>query len=330
MHTQAVGQSGSDFNASAQRTLATEIAGLHALSSSLEAGLGESFDKACRIILGIRGRVVVTGMGKSGLVGAKIAATLASTGTPAFFVHPAEAGHGDLGMITADDVVIALSWSGETVELAPIVSYVGRFQIPLISITMSPESMLARHADAALVVPRVVEACPLALAPSSSTTLQMAFGDALAIALLEYRGFKAEDFSVFHPGGKLGAQLMRVESIMWKGAKMPLVPHTAEMRLAILEMSAKGFGIAGVVRGEILIGVVTDGDLRRNLSPELINRRIDEVMSVAPKTIPPDMLAARSLEFMNANGITAVFAADRRGCPVGILHIHDLLRAGVA
>jgi arabinose-5-phosphate isomerase len=273
--------------ASALRTLSTEADGLTQLSAALGNGLGEPFARAVAAIVGTRGRVIITGMGKSGLVGRKIAATLASTGTPAHYVHPGEASHGDLGMIVAEDVIIALSWSGETTELADIISYSRRFKVTLIAVTSAVDSTLAREADIPLVLPKAAEACPNGLAPTTSTTMQMALGDALAVALLEARGFTAEDFRQFHPGGKLGARLTFVRNLMHTGEKLPLIGQSAVMSEAILKMTAHGFGCVGVIDSSgALIGIVTDGDLRRNMRPDLTTLPVDQVMTKQPARYP--------------------------------------------
>jgi arabinose-5-phosphate isomerase len=274
--------------------------------------------------------VIVTGIGKSGHVGQKIAATFASTGTPAFFVHPSEASHGDLGMIMRDDVILALSWSGETAELKPIITYSRRFTVPLISITSNVSSALGEQSDVVLEMPKAKEACPMGLAPTTSTTMQLALGDCLAIALLEAKGFTAHDFKMFHPGGSLGASLKYVADIMQKGDRLPLARETAPMSEAILTMTTKSLGCLGVVdaRGK-LIGVVTDGDLRRHMGADLLNTQVKQIMSRNPKTIPPGMLTSQAIEILNASRITALFVVEK-GKPAGLVHIHDLLRAGVA
>ncbi|WP_346911822.1 KpsF/GutQ family sugar-phosphate isomerase [uncultured Roseibium sp.] len=315
---------------SAERTLETEIAGLSALRAALQNGLSAPFSKTVELIAGIKGRVIVSGIGKSGHIGTKLAATLASTGTPAFFVHASEASHGDLGMITQDDVVIALSWSGETQELAGIVAYTRRFKVPLVAITKSEDSTLGRAADIVLKMPSVTEACPHGLAPTTSALVQLAAGDALAIALLEYRGFTAQDFRIFHPGGRLGASLTAAQDIMHKGDTLPLAPKTMVMRDAIVLMTQKGFGVLGVV-DEIghLIGIITDGDLRRHISTNFLDKPVTDIMTPNPKSIPGDMLSAAVLELINSSAITSVFVADEKR-PVGIIHLHDLLRIGAA
>jgi arabinose-5-phosphate isomerase len=313
------------------RTLRMEAAGLMALEQALDGDMREPFEKACVLIAGAKGRVIVTGMGKSGHIGAKIAATLASTGTPAFFVHPAEASHGDLGMITPHDVVLALSWSGETEELRNIVFYSRRFRVPFIAVTSRAKSTLARSADIALTLPRVDEACPHGLAPTTSTLVQLALGDALAIALLETRGFTADDFYKFHPGGSLGANLTHVRDVMHTGERLPLAPLGTPMNEALLLISQKGFGCLGITdqRGA-LVGIITDGDLRRHLNGgDILARPVEEVMTRDPKTIGPDALVASALEILNSASITALLVVERKK-PVGIVHMHDLLRIGAA
>jgi arabinose-5-phosphate isomerase len=316
--------------ASAFRTLETESEGLAALAAAMADGLGSPFASAVDTIRAARGRVIVTGMGKSGHVARKIAATLASTGTPAFFVHAADASHGDLGMITSDDVMLALSWSGETEELKDLINYSRRFRIALIAVTVNLDSTLGKAADIALVLPATREACPHNLAPTTSSLMQLALGDALAIALLESRGFTARDFGVFHPRGKLGAVLKFVRDVMHPGTAVPLIRRGAPMSEAIVEMSAKGFGCVAVTEPSgKLAGVITDGDLRRHMRADLLQASVDAVMTALPKTVRPDQLASEALQLLNSSKITAliVVEADR---PVGIVHFHDLLRAGVA
>jgi arabinose-5-phosphate isomerase len=313
----------------ARSVLTTEAAGLRALADTL----GEEFGRAVNLLAGASGRVVVSGMGKSGHVARKIAATFASTGTPAHFVHPAEASHGDLGMIVAGDAVLALSNSGETAELADLIAHTRRFALPLIGITARAQSALAQAADVALILPAAREACPLGLAPTTSTTMQMALGDALAVALLTRRGFGAADFRQIHPGGKLGARLRRVRDLMHSGAEMPLAAPETKMAAALLLMTEKRFGCLGVVDAAgKLAGIVTDGDLRRAMGPDLLDRAVASVMNPQPRTIAPEALAAEALHEMNGRGrmITSLFVVDAAGAPIGILHIHDLLRAGVA
>ncbi len=324
---------------SAIRTLRLERAGIAALEAALMDGagdkhgerIGDAFDAAVAQMSAASGRTIVTGMGKSGHIARKIAATMASTGTPAYFVHPGEASHGDLGMIRQEDVILALSWSGETAELADIITYAKRFSIPLIAITSSAESALGRQADVCLRLPKSEEACPNGLAPTTSTTMQLAVGDALAIALLESRGFSATDFRLFHPGGKLGASLSYVRDVMHAGDRLPLIRPDAGMGEAILEISTKGFGCVGVIDADgKLVGIVTDGDLRRHMSPDLVTARVRDVMTANPRTIAPDLLAAEALEILNTRKITALFVLDDAGKPCGIVHLHDLLRVGVA
>jgi arabinose-5-phosphate isomerase len=314
---------------SAERTLEAEASGIHALVAALRNGLGPAFESAVELVRGARGRVVVTGMGKSGHVGRKIAATLSSTGTPALFVHPAEASHGDLGMITPDDVIVALSWSGETAELKSLISYAARFSIGLIAMTAESESALGAAADVCLTLPKAREACPHNLAPTTSSLMQLALGDALAVALLESRGFSAVDFSVLHPGGKLGAMLKFARDLMHTGAELPLKPLGTRMSDALVEMSAKGFGCVGIVDGNgHLVGIVTDGDLRRHMRPDLMTVAVDDVMTRAPKTISPDILASEAVEIIDKSKISALFITKDKA-PIGIVHIHGLLRAGV-
>jgi len=315
---------------SALRTLRTEASGLAALESALGNELAEPFAQAVDFIGGISGRVIVTGVGKSGHIGSKIAATFASTGTPAFFVHPAEANHGDLGMIAADDAIVALSWSGETAELKGIVAYARRFAIPLIAITAGLDSALARQSSVVLGLPKVAEACPHGLAPTTSTLMQLVVGDALAIALLEARGFTPDHFRTYHPGGKLGASLVMVGEIMHRGDKVPSVPAGTGMGEAIAEISRKGFGCVAVVdAGGGVVGIVTDGDLRRQVGPDLLQRTVDQVMSCNPRCVTADTLAGTALQMINAASITSVPVVEG-GRLIGLVHLHDLLRIGTA
>jgi arabinose-5-phosphate isomerase len=312
------------------RTLEAEVGGLTALAAAMQNGLGEAFIAAVEIISGAEGRVVVSGMGKSGHIGRKIAATLSSTGTPALFVHPAEASHGDLGMVAPNDVIMALSWSGETVELKSLIDYSRRFRIKLIAVTAERDSTLGQAADVALVLPQAREACPHNLAPTTSSLMQLALGDALAITLLESRGFTALDFRNLHPGGRLGAALTFVRDLMHSDTAMPLIKIGTRMSDAIVEMSAKGFGCVGIVdAAERLVGIVTDGDLRRHMRPDLLDAEVDKVMTKGPITVRTDQIASEALEILNSSKITAVFVVDDAK-PVGIVHLHDLLRAGVA
>lgn len=315
-----------DGLASARRVLRLEAAGIDALAKSLD----ESFTRALQLLERVTGRVIVTGMGKSGHIARKIAATIASTGTPASFVHPGEASHGDLGMVTEHDAVIALSNSGETAELADLVTYAKRFEIPLIGITGSGASTLAGAADVALVLPDSREACPMGLAPTTSTTVMLALGDAIAVALLERKGFSADDFHLLHPGGKLGRMLLRVRAIMHSDDAVPIAPREMAMSEALLIMTAKSFGCVGIIDDTgRLRGIVTDGDLRRHMSDNLLSLTAGEVMTPRPRTISPDALASEALGVMNSRSITNLFVVED-GRPVGIIHVHDCLRAGVA
>jgi arabinose-5-phosphate isomerase len=315
----------------ARTALLTETAGLQALANSL----GESFEEAVEAIknLSDQGRVIMSGMGKSAHVARKIAATFASTGQPAYFVHPAEASHGDLGMIAPQDLVIALSYSGETQELSSLIAYTRRFNIPLIAITGKETGTLAKVASIVLTLPKVAEACPMGLAPTTSTTMMMALGDALAIALLSQRGFSSHDFQVFHPGGILGNSLSRVGDRMHKGDKLPLVKEKTSMSDVLLEMSAKGFGCIGVINNQgFLTGVITDGDLRRHMSSELLKQTANEVMTQKPAVIMPDTLMAQALALLNQKSITSLFVVESLAYPAkpcGIIHIHDFLRMGI-
>jgi arabinose-5-phosphate isomerase len=316
--------------ACALRTLEAETGGLAALSAAIGSGLGQAFISAVAMIKAARGRVIVSGMGKSGHIGNKIAATLSSTGTPAFFVHPAEASHGDLGMITSDDVIIAMSWSGETAELKNLINYSRRFRIGLIAITADAASTLGKAADIALVLPQAREACPHNLAPTTSSLMQLALGDALAIALLESRGFTALDFRELHPGGRLGAALTFVRDLMHTGPEMPLKPIGTRMSDAIVEMSAKGWGCVGITDAAgHLLGIITDGDLRRHMRPDLLEALVEDVMTWGPNTVRPDQLASEALEILNSLKRTVLLVVDGERA-VGLVHMHDLLRAGVA
>ena len=320
--------------ASALRTFKSARLGLKsveaALASGEPGGLRAALEQAVATMAEAPGRIIVTGVGKSGLIGRKIAATLASTGRPATFVHAAEASHGDLGMVQNGDVVLAISWSGETAELAAIITYAKRFRIPLIAMTAEAQSALGREADIRLVLPAAQEACPHGLAPTTSTTMQLVLGDALAIALLEAKGFTARDFSVFHPGGKLGARLTLVRDVMHQGERIPRVTVGARMSTAVVEISAKGFGCVGVFDREArLVGIITDGDLRRHMKSDLMDMPVTEVMTSAPRTIAPDALVAEALEVISRKiSALLVVGADHR--VVGIVHFHDLLRLGAA
>lgn len=314
---------------SARTAILTETKGLQALADSL----GENFEAAIEAIKSLTGRVIISGMGKSAHVARKIAATFASTGQPAYFVHPAEASHGDLGMITPQDLVIALSYSGETQELTSLITYTRRFNIPLIAITGKETGTLAKVATIVLNLPKVEEACPMGLAPTTSTTMMMALGDALAIALLSQRGFSTTDFQIFHPGGNLGNSLARVGDRMHKGEKLPLVEENTPMSEVLLVMSAKGFGCVGITdhRG-FLIGVITDGDLRRHMSPDLLIQKASNVMTHKPAVVSPDTLMVQALALLNKKAITSLFVVESVNNPTepcGIVHIHDFLTMGV-
>ncbi|MGE3246499.1 MAG: SIS domain-containing protein [Beijerinckiaceae bacterium] len=321
---------------SALRTLELERCGIAALelelASSAPDGLAAHFARAVELIRSRTGRVIVSGMGKSGHIARKIAATLASTGSPAYFVHPGEASHGDLGMIKTSDALLLLSWSGETKELADIITYSRRHEIGLIAVTSGADSTLAAKADVTLLLPKAEEACPNGLAPTTSTIMQLAIGDALAVALLEARGFTAADFRNFHPGGKLGASLTFVRDIMHTGQAMPLIGNSASMGEAIVEISAKGFGCVGVLSGDgKLEGIVTDGDLRRHMRPDLTTLTVGNVMTPDPKTISGDALAVEALNILNSRKYGSVlFVTGAGGELLGIVHLHDLLRLGLA
>ncbi len=321
---------GSKLVESALRTLTTEMAGVQALATALGSTLGGSFTGAVEKIRSVSGRVIVTGMGKSGHVGRKIASTLSSTGTPAYYVHPAEASHGDLGMVTRDDLILALSWSGETAELRNLIDYAKRFRVPLIAITSRSDSSLANAADIPLILPTAPEACPNGLAPTTSTLMQLALGDALAVALLESRGFTALDFKALHPGGKLGASLTFVKDIMHGKERMPIVPERTPMKEAVTEMTQKGYGCVGIVDSAgLLVGIITDGDLRRHMDGNLLKMDVNEVMTKNPKSVAPEQLASEALAFMNAAKVNALFVVEGKK-PVGLVRIHELLRIGVA
>jgi arabinose-5-phosphate isomerase len=321
------GSSGNVDLVVARRVIRAEISGLQSLADALDG----SFETAVDACAAARGRIIVTGIGKSGHIARKIAATLASTGTPAQFIHPTEASHGDLGMIGSDDAILGLSNSGETSELADIIAYSRRFKIPLIAITGGSRSTLAEAADIVLLLPAAAEACPMGLAPTTSTTMMMTLGDALALALLERKGFSSADFQLFHPGGRLGRRLLRVRDIMHREGEIPLISPVARMSDAILVMTAKSFGCVGVCEeGGRLVGVITDGDLRRHMGDSLLGQTVAHVMHRNPKTITAAALAADALGLMNRFTITSLFVVDEGGRPAGFLHMHDCLRAGVA
>ncbi len=309
----------------ARGVLNTEAEGLNRLAAELP----DCFDAVVRMLLEVPGRVIVSGMGKSGHVASKIVATLASTGTPAQAVHPGEASHGDLGMITPADAVILISNSGETRELADMIAHCTRFSIPLIAMTKRTASTLARAADHVLLLPDAPEACAIGMAPTTSTTMAMALGDALAVALMQLRGFDRQNFLTFHPGGTLGAQLLRVSAVMHRDAELPVVTPATPMGDTLLEMSAKGFGVVAVTEGGRLSGIITDGDLRRNLDG-LMDKTAGTVATAGPRTIAPDALLTEALGLMNTAKISALCVVDDTGTLVGLIHIHDILRAGAA
>jgi arabinose-5-phosphate isomerase len=314
----------------ARKVLKTEAEAVNAMVDKL----GSNFEKAVEIIYQSKGRVVVTGMGKSGLVGKKIAATLASTGTPAFSLHPAEATHGDLGMVTSDDIIIAISNSGETEEIIELIPFLKRFNVHLISVTGNPESSLSKAADVTLDVSVKKEACPFGIVPTASTTATMAMGDALAVALLMRRGFKEQDFAFFHPGGKIGKKFfIKVKDIMYTGDKIPRVTIKTPMSKTVIEMSSKRLGHTIVFDDNNKVtGVITDGDLRRGIEKwggKLFEMTAGEVMTKSPKTISEEELAAKALSIMEGNSITALVVTDKDGRVVGIIHLHDILRQGI-
>jgi arabinose-5-phosphate isomerase len=313
-----------------QAAIATEVRGLQALEKSL----AQEFVEAVQILENVQGRVIVSGMGKSGHIARKIAATLSSTGTPAFFVHPSEASHGDLGMVKKDDALIVLSYSGETEELLNLVIYAHQNDIPLIAITHQPSSALAKSASAALILPKVEEACPMGLAPTTSTTMMLALGDALAVSLLERKKFTAHDYKVLHPGGSLGRQLLQVKDLMHTDESMPLVGEQTPMQDTLVEITRKTFGCVGVINASgVLVGVITDGDLRRHMSSDLLQQKAKDLMTRSPHYIQVDAFAIEALEFMREKKVTSLFVLDQEKSddmiPLGIIHIHDILRAKI-
>ena len=315
-----------DALTSARNTLTAEAAGLTQLANTL----GDNFVEAVDILASANGRVIISGMGKSGHIGNKIAATMASTGTPAYFVHPAEASHGDLGMITEEDIVLALSWSGGTQELEGLLNYTKRFNIRLIAITSDANSLLGQTANICLTLPKAKEACPNGLAPTTSTTMQLALGDALAVALLERRNFSAADFKNFHPGGKLGASLSRIADVMHQGDALPLIDGVVKMDEAIVVMTEKGFGCLGIIDDKgALAGIITDGDLRRHMTDDLLTKTASDIMTAKPQTIGGDKLTAEALSLMQEAKIQCVFVCEN-GLPIGLVRVLDLLRLGTA
>ena len=300
-----------------------EAEALHDLAKSLD----QSFEQAIELMAKTQGRLIISGIGKSGHVGRKIAATFASTGQPALFVHPAEASHGDLGMIAKGDVLLLISYSGESKELTTIIDYCHRLALPMVSITGQEQSTLARFSTVTLVLPKVTEACPMGLAPTTSTTLTLALGDALAVALLRYRGFSKQQFHVFHPGGSLGQQLRRVADCMHQGSKIPLLPISTLMDECLVKMTAHGFGCVGITDEQgFLGGIITDGDLRRHMNPGLLTQTVDQIMTKNPVTISPDCLIADALAIFEQKSITSLFVLDDTKAIVGIVHLHDCLR----
>ncbi|MES2907377.1 MAG: KpsF/GutQ family sugar-phosphate isomerase [Pseudomonadota bacterium] len=325
-----IASSAPDAVTSALRTLECETEALDALYAALQDGMSAPFRETVEEIFNSSGRVIVAGMGKSGHVAKKLAATLASTGTPAYFVHPAEAGHGDLGMIRSEDVVLALSWSGETAELRALIDYAKRFGVLLVALTSEKTSTLAQAADIAITLPRVQEACPNGLAPTSSTLMQMALGDCLAVALLERRGFSAQDFRVFHPGGKLGAGLKHLRDVMHKDKELPLVKKGTKLQEAILIMTEGRKGCAIVIDMDgRLAGIITDGDLRRAFEKGRYDTSVDDIMTQKPRTLTPEAITTEALNIMNTASITVLPVVDGAGTPVGLVHLHDLLSLGV-
>lgn len=316
-----------DLLAEARKVISLEVSALKALSESLD----HHFEKAVDIIMNVSGRVIISGMGKSGHIGAKIAATFASTGTPSFFLHPGEASHGDLGMITKDDVIICLSNSGETAEISDLIAYSKRYSIPLIAIASSQNSTLAKNSDCALIVPKMPEACPNGLAPTTSTTMMLVLGDALAVAMMRMRGFTSENFLNFHPGGKLGARLLKVSDLMHCAPGLPLVPKEMLLSDVIIEITSKSFGCAGVLSNNgSLVGIITDGDLRRHIKLDsFLNRKACDVMSCKPITLSPEKLVNEAVAIMEKNNITCIFITQDQK-PMGIVHIHDCLRIGAS
>ena len=314
---------------SAKKTIETEIVALREMENSFDENLTEALD----ILENTKGRIIVTGMGKSGHIARKIAATLASTGSPSFFVHPAEASHGDLGMLTNNDSVIAISNGGESKELSDILAYCKRYEIPLIAITKNADSSLGKAGDYLLKLPSSAEACPIGMAPTSSTTATLVLGDVLAVALMERKGFNKIDYKQRHPGGKLSAMLKKVSDLMHTGKEMPLVDEDTIMQDALLEMTSKMLGCVGIVdKNGVLQGIITDGDLRRCLSADVMSKKVTEVMTRNPKTIAPELMAVEALKLMNntGKGITQLFVIDPNNKPIGVIHIHDCLRIGVA
>ena len=308
---------------SGKSVIDSEISALNLLKNSID----NSFKNAINLLLNVKGKIIISGIGKSGHIASKISSTLSSIGSPSFFIHPGEANHGDLGMITRKDVIILISNSGETVELFNLILYCKKIKVPIISITSNPQSTLSLKSDIILRIPNNIEACPLELAPTSSTTCMLALGDAIAVTLLKKRKFTTKDFSELHPGGKLGQMLMIVKEVMKKREQIPLISEANKVDSAILEMSSKGQGCVGVVskKNNQLIGIITDGDLRRNMSSNLLSKGVTEIMTKNPKTLSPNTLVSKALELMNQESITNYFITEKK-VPVGIIHMHDILK----
>ena len=306
----------------AKKVLDDEASGLSLLGDFFDI----NFVNAVNKIYSSNGKVIVSGVGKSGHIGRKISATLSSTGTPSYFVHPTEASHGDMGMVSTDDIIFAISWSGETSELGDLVRFSQDNNIPLISLTASMDSSLAKSSDISLVLPKATEACPNGLAPTTSTTMQLVVGDALAICLLNERGFDKEKFKSLHPGGQLGAALSSVSEIMHVEKNMPLIESGTPMSDALISISEKGFGCAGIIKNDELIGIITDGDLRRHMGPELLDQNVDDVMTKNPKTVSKNMRASDALDLINNLGIQGLFVTEEGSKPKGFIHFHDLIR----
>ena len=307
---------------SAQKALSDEIEGL----SLLKEFFNSDFEEAVSAIFNSRGKVVVTGVGKSGHIGRKISATLSSTGTPSYFIHPTEASHGDMGMIEKSDIILAISWSGETTELANVVKYALENKIKLIGLSSNKESHLAKSSDIALNIPFVEEACPNGLAPTTSTTMQLVIGDAIAISLLNIRDFNKDNFRSLHPGGQLGAALAIIEDVMHSGESLPIIEIGSPMSEALIKISEKGFGCIGVVSNNSLEGIITDGDLRRHMGPDMLNNKVESIMTKNPQMVSSKLLVADALELINNLGIQGLFVSNNNKIPIGFIHFHDLIR----
>ena len=307
---------------SAQKALNDEIEGL----SLLKEFFNSNFEEAVKAIFNSKGKVVVTGVGKSGHIGRKISATLSSTGTPSYFIHPTEASHGDMGMIEKSDIILAISWSGETTELANIVKYALENKIKLIGLSSNKESHLAKSSDIALNIPLVEEACPNGLAPTTSTTMQLVIGDAIAISLLNIREFNKDNFRSLHPGGQLGAALAIIEDVMHSGDSLPIIEIGSPMSEALIKISEKGFGCIGVISNNSLEGIITDGDLRRHMGPDILNNKVESIMTKNPQMVSSKLLVSDALELINNLGIQGLFVSNNKKIPIGFVHFHDLIR----